>query len=510
MGEHHEDSVSSASWEHHHLDRRELLRRAAAGGAAFLVAGSAAGVARGAARSAISAAAETPATRAIAGLKALNLPGSTITVFAEDLTILGPEITQAKFERESGLKLKPQTAPFLQYFDKIFADAATKGGNYDVVFAEHNRMGDLDAAGYLTDLTAWVTKYNPWLVDVIAPQNRVWSRYNGKYVSLPTDGDVFIFYYRKDLLNDPAEQAAFKKKYGHPLRVPQSFDEYNRVLEHFTQPDKGLYGAVEWRVKGVTYWWFWQRLWSLGGSYFSTKDMSATINSKPGVQALEDLKAMNKYMPPDVLSYGYVETVAAMQSGKAFSNITWPAAGKNANDAKVSKTVGKWGYALVPGYVVKGKVNHKSMSAPGYGMVVSNVSKGSKEAAYLYCQWFTSPENLIIADNNPKGNTDVLRKSIFNAPIEDKIFPGAGAYNKAHELNLAHAVPDPILPGYTKYTDALEIEISNFMTGGKSAQSALDDAAKEWDKITDSYSRDKQLAVYKNFLKTYGAGARKF
>jgi len=143
-------------------------------------------------------------------------------------------------------------------------------------------------------------------------------------------------------------------------------------------------------------------------------------------------------------------------------------------------------------------------------MVVSNVSKGSKEAAYLYCQWFTSPENLIIADNNPKGNTDVLRKSIFNAPIEDKIFPGAGAYNKAHELNLAHAVPDPILPGYTKYTDALEIEISNFMTGGKSAQSALDDAAKEWDKITDSYSRDKQLAVYKNFLKTYGAGARKF
>jgi multiple sugar transport system substrate-binding protein len=521
VGKNHKQNVGGAggnsqSSEAQVLSRRKLLGTAVAAGAALGVAGTAgAGPAfagaDGPRRWARPTVATTPAQRAIAGLKALNLgSGYEINVYAEDLTIDGPRITQKKFEQQSGLKLKPLTAPFLQYFDKVFTDAATKAGTYDIVFAEHNRLGDLDAAGYLTDLTSWVKKYDPGLSDFIAPQNRIWSMYNGKYLSLPTDGDVFMFYYRKDLLESPKERAAFKAKYNRPLAVPQSWDDYNQVAEFFTRPDQKMYGAVEWRVKGVVYWWFWQRLWSLGGTYFNTKDMSAAINSKAGVQALTDLKAANKFMPPDVLSYGYAETVAAMTGGTTFSNITWPAAGKNANDPKTSKTVGKWGYALVPGYAKGGKVNHKSMSAPGYGMVVSNVSKKNKEACYLYCQWFTSPENLIVADNNPAGNTDVLRRSIFNNPIENKIFPGAKSYNKMHEANLAHAVPDPILPGYTKYSDALEIEISNFMTGSKSAKQALDDAAKAWDKITDSYGKSTQLAVYKNFLKAYGSGAKSF
>src|SRR5947209_3959249 len=93
MGEGNEGTSFSASWEEHRLNRRQLLGRAATAGAAFVVAGAAAGAA-GAARTAPTAGG-TPATRAIAGLKALNLPkGTKITVFAEDLTILGPEVTQ--------------------------------------------------------------------------------------------------------------------------------------------------------------------------------------------------------------------------------------------------------------------------------------------------------------------------------------------------------------------------------------------------------------------------------
>jgi multiple sugar transport system substrate-binding protein len=484
------------------LDRRALLGAATMGAAAAALSGPAGAMAADRRLSA-GAAGTTPGQRAIAGIKALNLPaGTSITVFSEDLSILGPAITQRRFEQQSGMKLNIQKAPFLQYAAKVFNDATTKAGGFDVVVMETNRMGDLDNAGYLEDLTEWVKKYKPGLNDIVAPQGRVWPRYNGKYVGLPTDGDVFIFYYRKDLLEDAAERTAFSDKYGHELAVPKTYDEYMRVLEFFTRPSDKLWGAAEWRVKGVNYWWFWQRLFSAGGTYFHG-DMTPAINGPAGVRALTDMKAMNKFMPPDVLSYGYVETVAAMQSGRVFSNITWPAAGKNVADPKTSKTAGKWGYATVPGYVVKGKVNPRSMAAPGYNVIVNKQSKINKELCYLYCQWYTSPENLILADINLKGNTDVVRTSVFNDPRTAKAFKGADKYLKAQKANLAQAVPDPIMPGYTEYTQALEIEISEFMTGKKSAKAALDSAAKKWDEITTNFDRSKQREIWSNFLKAY-------
>ena len=228
--------------------------------------------------------------------------------------------------------------------------------------------------------------------------------------------------------------------------------------------------------------------------------MSAAVNSPAGVQALEDMIAMEAVMSPDALSYGYVETVEAMTSGTAFSNITWPAAGKNANDPETSSTVGAWGYATVPGYVVDGQVNQRSMSAPGYTILVSNYADVNKEAAYLYTQWFTSPENLIKANQNLGGNTDVVRASIFADPSMAELFPGADEYLDAQKANLAQAVPDPVLPGYGEYAQALEIELGNALTGQKSPQEALDDAAEAWDEITDSYGREEQLQVWQNFL----------
>jgi multiple sugar transport system substrate-binding protein len=450
---------------------------------------------------------ETPATRAIAGLQALGLPDDfTITVFSEDLSILAAEVTKDKFEQESGLKLDIQKSPFLEYAAKVLNDATTKGGAYDVVLMETNRMGDLDNAGYLTDLTEYVAKYNPDIEDMIAPQAQVWSLYNGKFIGIPTDGDVFMFYYRKDKLEDPAEQEAFQAKYGRELAVPTTYDEYREVMEFFTRPDDNFYGAAEWRVKGVTYWWFWQRLWSNGGTYFND-DMTPAINTPEGVKALEDLKDLNQFMPPDVLSFGYVETVAAMSNGTVFSNITWPAAAKNVSDPENSQTSGMWGYATVPGYAVDGSPNPKSMSAPGYSLIVNANSDKDKEALYLYTQWLTSPENLILANKNPAGNTDVIRESIFSDPSMQGAFPGDEGYLDAQKANLAQAVPDPILPGYTEYTQALEIEISEFMTGGKSAQEALDSAAEQWEQITEGFGRESQQAVWQAFVTAYGQTA---
>ena len=73
-------------------------------------------------------------------------------------------------------------------------------------------------------------------------------------------------------------------------------------------------------------------------------------------------------------------------------------------------------------------------------------------------------------------------------------------YLDAQKANLAQAVPDPVLPGYGEYAQALEIELCNALTGQKSVQDALDDAAEAWDEITDAFGRAEQQEVWQNFL----------
>jgi multiple sugar transport system substrate-binding protein len=119
-------------------------------------------------------------------------------------------------------------------------------------------------------------------------------------------------------------------------------------------------------------------------------------------------------------------------------------------------------------------------------------------------QWLTSTEQLKRANMNLSGNTDVLRESVFSDPEMRQIFDGAGEYLDAQKANIAQGFPEPILPGYDEYMQALEIEISRYMTDEiSSAQEVLDNAAAEWEKITDKHGRDKQAELYEAFLTSY-------
>ena len=53
---------------------------------------------------------------------------------------------------------------------------------------------------------------------------------DGKIYGFPDDGDVFVLYYRTDVLGDPKIQAAYKAKYGADLPVPpKTWKEFDQV-----------------------------------------------------------------------------------------------------------------------------------------------------------------------------------------------------------------------------------------------------------------------------------------
>ena len=78
------------------------------------------------------------------------------------------------------------------------------------------------------------------------------DKYQGSWYAIPYDGDVNIFYYRKDLWEDPKEQAAFKAKYGYDLKAAGDLGAgagHGRVLQPADQKLNG-FGTLALRT-----WW---------------------------------------------------------------------------------------------------------------------------------------------------------------------------------------------------------------------------------------------------------------
>jgi multiple sugar transport system substrate-binding protein len=64
-----------------------------------------------------------------------------------------------------------------------------------------------------------------------------------------------------------------------------------------------------------------------------------------------------------------------------------------------------------------------------------------------------------------------------------------------------------VMTGAADYANALDRAMTA-MYAGKSVKSGLDDAAKEWDAITQKLGVDTQKAAYAEFLKLPGATAK--
>src|SRR3546814_18865387 len=56
--------------------------------------------------------------------------------------------------------------------------------------------------------------------------------------------------------------------------------------------------------------------------------MKATVNSDIGVRVLTEMRDDNKFMPPGVETWGFVENLAAFLQGQTAMTVSWPPYGR--------------------------------------------------------------------------------------------------------------------------------------------------------------------------------------
>ena len=446
------------------------------------------------------AVAESAADQAVEAAK--QFAGITLDITYEaGLQAMDPlNFSGPMWEELTGIKINVIELPLDEMFTKAFIEHRAGTGAYDVVSVVPAWMADMVAAGVVEPLDPFIDKYGyrDELQDIAATYRDNWMTWGDTIYGLPDDGDVFLLYYRKDLIDEDAEnQAEFKAKYGYKLGPPATWAQFADVSQFLTDkyaPD--LYGSGAMHGIPHVHYFFQERFRVYGGMFFDADTMKATINSDEGVTALTEMIEITKSMPPGVESWGFGENLNALLAGDIAMWESWPPVGRWAAGYGVeiealswlpkSTVAGKIGYAMPPGGTPQ--------LAAGFSLSISTDSD-AKEAAYLFIQWLNSKDISLQRVQLPFALRDPYRDSHFDSAEYKSLWPEAPAYLSALREGSVAGLLDLSIMSTAKYEDALARGVSAAIAG-EDPRSALDRVADEWDEFTETVGLDRQKAAY--------------
>ena len=432
--------------------------------------------------------------------EAKKFQGTTLNVVweaglqSQDPLTMGP-----KWEELTGIKIKVIELSYNDIYSNQLQDHLTGGSSYDVITFSPLWLIDFVNVGVVEPLNPYIDKYMNKadmddFLDVYKSEG--YARMGNTWYGLPDDGDVFVLYYRKDLFEDAGNMADFKAKYGYDLAAPETWDQFDDIGNFFTDnfaPD--LYGGAIQRLEGQVYSWWMGAFSGNGGQFFDPNSMKPGVNSAAGVKTLQEMVDQNKWMPPGIEKWGFVEVLSAWMDGKVAMIITWPPIGRWS--AGYGATVEQ--LAWVPSTKVAGKVGYtpppgRPTLAGGFSLAISPDSK-NKDAAYLFIQWMNSPEISLQRVMLPYALRDPFRKSHFDSALYASLWPQAPEYLQTLEDGALKGQFELGIPGAREYAEAIDNACTSAFAG-TSAKSAMDNAAKRWMGITDRLGTGEQKKNY--------------
>ena len=338
--------------------------------------------------------------------------------------------------------------------DKIVTAGASGVGSYDFVLLDCIWPAEFSEAGFLLDLTDYISeeeKADYWSGALQAME------YKGRIWGIPQLMDNHWFFYNKKMLADTG--------FDHP---PTTWSELREMC--IAAKEKGIceypfiggYSQSETLVCNFSF-----MLAAFGGSFFDENNMP-TFNSEEGIAALTFMVdgLEEGWINPASLE-SYDEDIRRIfSSGEAMFSVNWIYQLALANDPAESNIAGDAALAMVPGEVMKSACLNGGM---GLGIMAS--SKHPDET-YDFIKYISSPE----VEIEYAQRAFPVWRSAFDDPRVKEAQP------EAYELSVEqfkYIVNRPIVPFYTETSRILARETQAALLGIKTPKEALDDAASE-------------------------------
>jgi multiple sugar transport system substrate-binding protein len=369
--------------------------------------------------------------------------------------------------------------------------AAAKADTYDVFTVDDTISTTLDAIGATVPLTE-LWKKAPGDFKPEDYPLRTWAAQamvKGKWVAVPNMGALGILAYRKDLFNDPAEQAAYKAKYGVELKPPETWDEYLQVGQFFTRPDKGLYGFNHryGSPNNIMFDWIIGFFYSRGGTLFDDK-FNPTINSQEGKDAANFFlaPAFLACQPPGKEAFQFENVMQNMVQGKVAMYLTesWSVS-LLMDTANPYGGPDKIGITSIPGWKdpATGKIMRSSLLAGTGWSINANISDKKKAIAWDYIM-YTMSSTMLKQFAAEQGYAPLI--SVFKDPELAKKYPWLPMYYEMSKV----AKPRTIEAFELELENSLGTELQAALAGKQTPEQALAKASDEWVKIVHTAGYD--------------------
>ncbi len=491
---------------------------------------------------------------------AMPFAGKTITlgVFAGGTrgAISGPfYFYRADWEKATGAKLNIVEIPFDQLPSKIKTDLITKTGRFDGFVPCGFIYGDLVTNNWIVPVDQWLkdSRFPKWDPNDMGPPIRQLYKWGGKTYGANYDADAWVMYGRRDLLENPAERAAFQAKYGYELRMPRTTKELLDVTGFFNKRDWNGDGKADFGIvlplkvaaQGFFYYLAFAAPYVVmpGATvdefhnvfFFNPRTGDPIVNSPGHVRALEDYIALTKNGPQAQLGWDLVESWDPFLKGNAAFTYSPGDIGSLAKNPDRSTIKGKLAASPMPGTTeVYDRQTAKwaarrnrvgNLWGCSWHGLISSFSK-NKETIYHLFAYMAERNRLFQTTAFGWGGVDPGK--IYDFPPEISDGQGTGSieayvkegFDRQDALQWLSAYWENYykmdawqeylrIPGATEMINSLDLHISQALVGKESPQQAMDAVAREWKDIANKLGRDKIVKAYRDSI-NYGGPAPRY
>jgi multiple sugar transport system substrate-binding protein len=390
------------------------------------------------------------------------------------------------FEQKTGIHVEIIEKDHQAVVAELDQELSSRKVTYDLILMPHRLLGKLVEKGQVQPLEPFFR--DPSLHDpTFDPEDQLfttWWReigwYKGKLYGFPfTDLTMYVCY-RRDLMEAPKEQQAFRARFGRDPAPPKTWSEYMDLAQFYNRPKQNMYGTYIQGQQHVALWYEWLNFaYSFGGNILDSPHGSdygdIVVNSPENVKATEQYLKLLEFSPPESLNYNWDDALAVLQQGRVFMGILWHDQTPLLEDTSVSKVVGKMGYCLIPS-----AIGRPFSQLEGWAYLIPTESKHPREA-YRLIEWALSPDVQI--QQTLKGGASA-RKATYDDP-RVKAIPYVPVFLESVPI----AIPKPTVPESEQITEVMQKALSEIVTRKRSPQDGLNAMALEIQRILGSKAK---------------------
>lgn len=247
---------------------------------------------------------------------------------------------------------------------------------YDVFMYDIPWLPSLAAEQILEDITV---EMNSLDLNIFLPGClKYYSCFNRRYYGVPFMYAPQVFYYRKDLFENPTLKSDYERMNNISLRPPVTLKEFNTISEFFTNKTNAIrYGtSIPTAYSECLTPEIYMRLRSFGGNLFDASGQ-VCLDSDQALKAYINFIRSIKFAKPDYRTATDISVVQDFLNGETAMLISYPSFLNDVTDLRKNSMIGSIGYHMIPG---------RTPLLGGWGLGISSHSN-NKSAAFEFLKW---------------------------------------------------------------------------------------------------------------------------